>query len=272
MPVLLGAACAARAVELNSSVLACILAGAISIQIGTNFANDYADFKSGADTAQRLGPTRVTQAGLLRPRAVKWGANLMFALALVCGVPLMIIGGWPIVTIGAASLICGWAYTSGPYPLGYHGLGELFVILFFGFAAVLGTVYLLTGEWSALGAVVAVVPACHASALLAANNLRDLDTDRLAGKHTLAVRFGRGFARAEFAALMLVPFIVPLVLYANGLSAWILLPLLTVPLGWRGVRIAWTAEHGRDVIPAFKYTALLLTTFGVLFTIGLIAG
>lgn len=271
MPVLLGTACAMRGGAIDGWIFACVLCSAMAIQIGTNFANDFADFKSGADTSERLGPTRVTQAGLLSPGAVKVGANVAFLLAFLCGIPLMLKGGWPIVAIGLAGISCGWAYTSGPYPLGYNGLGELAVMLFFGFAAVMGTAYLLTGAWSALSAVVSVVPACHAAALLAANNLRDLDTDAAAGKHTLAVRFGRTFARWEFAVLLLLPFAVPLYLVsAEPCSAWLLLPLLTMPVALRATLIASRAGSGLAIIPVFRLTALLLASFGLLFTVGLI--
>lgn len=231
VPVLIGAACARDAALEHWALALCAMLSALCIQIGTNLANDYADFKSGADNANRLGPTRVTQAGLIKPAHVKAGAVCAFGLAVVFGVPLILHAGWPILAIGLLSILSGWAYTSGPYPLGYNGLGELFVFLFFGLAAVAGTSYALTLEWLPLSVLAAVVPGLHASALLAVNNVRDIDTDREAGKRTLAARFGRTFGRIEYTLLLLLPFAIPLLLWAGGARGLpILLPVLALPL------------------------------------------
>jgi len=209
------------------------LAGAVLIQIGTNLTNDYYDFRKGADTHERVGPTRVTQSGLIAPQTVLTAGASCFALATLVGVSLVARGGWPFVVIGLASVLAGWAYTGGPYPLGYHGLGDLFVMVFFGLVAVPGTFYA-----QALRLVPAVWPAAVAigatgTMILVVNNLRDLDTDARAGKHTLVVRFGRSFGRAEYLGLLLLALAMPVTMVALGWARWpVLLALLATPLAW----------------------------------------
>jgi 1,4-dihydroxy-2-naphthoate octaprenyltransferase len=269
-PVLIGAAFVSDVAWLHLPLVICALLSALCIQIGTNFVNDYADFKKGADTAKRLGPTRVTQAGLIAPDKVKRGAQIVFALAVVFGIPLIARGGLPILLIGLLSILFGWAYTAGPYPLGYNGLGELFVFLFFGVAAVVGTAYAITLEWQPLILLVAAAPGLHASALLAVNNVRDVDTDRLAGKRTLAARFGRTFGRIEYVTLVALPFAVPVLLYfVSHFDHFILLPLLSLPLAVAPVRKTLTRSDGPGLIEALVGTTRLQLAFGVLFAIGL---
>ena len=176
------------------------LVGALLIQVGTNLTNDYYDFHKGADTAERLGPVRVTQAGLVAPRTVLVAAALCFAAAVCVGLFLVAAGGWPVVAIGLLSILAGWAYTGGPAPLGYLGLGEAFVLLFFGFVAVGGTVWVQALRLPSATWLVALSVGCTATLLIVVNNLRDIDTDRRAGKHTLAARFGQRFARGEYVA------------------------------------------------------------------------
>jgi len=271
VPVIVGAAFAARGLAINGWLFACVLLSAVCIQIGTNLANDYSDFKKGADTEKRLGPTRVTQAGLIAPNRVKAGAIFTFALAVMFGVPLIVHGGWPILFIGLLSILFGWAYTGGPYPLGYNGLGELFVLLFFGFAAVAGTHYVLTLDWNPLTLLIALAPGLHASAILAVNNVRDIDTDRAADKRTLAARFGRTFGRVEYALLLLIPFLVPIFLFlVFHFSFLIFLPLLSLPLAFQPLRIVFTRTDGPNLIAALGGTARLQLIFGILFAIGLV--
>jgi 1,4-dihydroxy-2-naphthoate octaprenyltransferase len=251
-------------------ILACILCSALLIQVGTNFANDYADFKSGADAERRAGPQRVTQAGLLSPEQVKGAANLCFAAAVLFGIPLILKGGWPIAAIGGVGIACGWLYTAGPFPLGYNGLGELFVLLFFGFAAVMGTNYLLTGSWSGLSAVIALAPGMHAAALLAVNNLRDMATDIDAGKHTLAVRFGPAFARRESILLLMTPFLIPPLLWmSHECSAWIMVPLLTIQSARTAVITLARESDPALIQEAFLATARIMAIFGLLFALAL---
>ncbi|RPH70284.1 MAG: 1,4-dihydroxy-2-naphthoate polyprenyltransferase [Myxococcaceae bacterium] len=244
------------------------LAGAVLIQIGTNLTNDYYDFRKGADTHERVGPTRVTQSGLIAPQSVLAAGAACFALAVVVGIFLVARGGWPFVIIGVASVLAGWAYTGGPYPLGYHGLGDLFVMVFFGLVAVPGTFYA-----QALRLVPAVWPAAVAigatgTMILAVNNLRDLDTDARAGKRTLVVRFGRGFGRAEYVTLLLLALAMPVVIVAMGWSRWpVLLALLALPLAWPPLsRVLRTT--GAALNPALGTTARFQAAFGLLLAIG----
>lgn len=245
------------------------LVGALLIQIGTNFTNDYYDFKKGADTHERIGPTRVTQSGLISPQTVLMAAVLCFGLAIAVGGYLVWIGGWPIVVIGLLSVLSGYAYTGGPFPLGYNGLGDLFVFVFFGLVAVGGTYYV-----QALGLSPAVWPPAVAvgaigTAILVTNNLRDIPTDAKVGKRTLAVRLGATAARAEYVLLLLVAFACPVVtvLTRQG-SAWTLLALLAAPVAVPPLRRVLT-QGGAALNPALGGTARLQMVFGVLYAIGL---
>src|SRR5438445_2081598 len=204
VPVLVGTALAHPVTHWPS--FACALFGAVFIQVGTNLVNDAIDFRRGADTAARLGPLRVTQAGLLTANSVLLGAYVCFTVAALSGIPLIVRGGWPIVIVGITSIAAAYAYTGGPYPLAYHGLGELFVLIFFGFVAVVGSYYVqrLTTERSAWIAGFAV--GCLAVTLLAVNNLRDVEADRASMKRTLAVRFGERFAFFEVTLCAILPF------------------------------------------------------------------
>jgi len=229
-PVLVGAACAIAVGGFALGPALAALAGAFLIQIGTNFANAVFDFESGADNADRLGPTRAAQAGLLTPRQLYAGMAVAFALATAAGGYLAWIAGWPVIAIGVASIISGIAYTGGPFPLGYNGLGDLFVMIFFGFVAVCGTAYVQVGAVPALAWWASVPIGALATGILVVNNVRDCVTDAAAGKRTLAVRLGRGGALVEYAALMIAAYAVPLGLAATGAaSLWVLLPFATAP-------------------------------------------
>lgn len=244
------------------------LAGAMLIQIGTNLTNDYYDFRKGADTHERVGPTRVTQSGLIAPQTVLVAGAGCFALATLVGVSLVARGGWPFVVIGVASVVAGWAYTGGPYPLGYHGLGDVFVMVFFGLVAVPGTFYA-----QALQLVPAVWPAAMAigatgTMILVVNNLRDLETDERAGKHTLVVRFGRGFGRGEYLLLLALALAMPVTMVAMGWARWpVLLALLATPLVWPPLsRVLRTT--GATLNPALGGTARFQAAFGLLLALG----
>jgi len=244
------------------------LAGAMLIQIGTNLTNDYYDFRKGADTHERVGPTRVTQSGLIAPQTVLAAGAGCFALATLVGISLVARGGWPFVVIGLASVLAGWAYTGGPYPLGYHGLGDLFVMAFFGLVAVPGTFYaqalqLVPGVWPA-----AVAVGATGTMILVVNNLRDLETDARAGKQTLVVRFGRAFGRAEYVALLMVALAMPLTMLALGWARWpVLLALLATPLAWPPLsRVLRTT--GAALNPALGTTARFQAAFGLLLSLG----
>jgi 1,4-dihydroxy-2-naphthoate octaprenyltransferase len=243
---------------------------ALLIQIGTNFANDVFDFHKGADTAERLGPLRVTQGGLVTPRQVLVATYLTFGLALILGLYLVVLGGWPILLIGVLCVVAGLTYVGGPWPFGYHGLGDVVCFIFFGMLAVLGTAYLQAGELSALAIWAAVPVGCLVTAILVVNNLRDIDTDRAVGKRTLAVLLGRRWTRVEYALLLLVAYgvVAWLGLRGQASTVWWWLPFLSVPLAiWLVRYVARTV--GRPLNVALKRTGQLHLLFGVLFTLGL---
>ena len=249
------------------------LLSATCIQIGTNLVNDVADFEKGADTAERLGPVRVTQSGLLHGRHVMLAAAAWFGLAALLGVPLVQAGGVPILVIGLLSLVAGYAYTTGPFPLAYLGLGELFVMIFFGLAAVKGMAYVLAGQglwpWAELAALQVGL---QSATLLAVNNFRDMDGDRRAGKRTLAARFGVSFARAEIAVLVALPFAAGAGWLSAGKPWAALLPLLTLPLGVRLVWSVWHEPPGRRFNVFLAWSALLQLLFAALLGAGLALG
>lgn len=245
------------------------LFGASFIQIGTNFANDVFDYEKGADTEDRLGPTRAAQAGLLTPRAIRAGMVLTFALATFAGLYLTWVAGPTIVAIGVASILSGIAYTGGPYPLGYNGLGDIFVMVFFGFVAVCGTVFVQVGAVPELAWWASVPVGALATAILVVNNVRDRETDVRVGKRTLAVRFGRRAGIGEYIALLLAAYAVPLALVVLGQSQpWVLLPWVTAPLAIKLVG-RLVLDEGAALNSTLVGSAKLLLVFGVLFALGL---
>ena len=228
-PVLVGTALAGSEDEFRALPFVAALIGSVFIQIGTNLSNDYSDARRGADTEDRLGPVRVTAGGLMPPRRVLVGTYVAFGVAVAAGLYLAAVAGWELLVVGAASILAGVLYTGGPRPYGYEGLGELFVFLFFGIVAVVGSYFVQTEElrWEAFALAVPV--GLLASAILVVNNVRDIDTDRRAGKRTLAVKLGRERARVLFAAMVIVSFAVPPLL-VPALSPWVLLTLAALPL------------------------------------------
>ena len=247
------------------------LIGSIFIQIGTNLANDYSDAKRGADTVDRLGPVRVTAAGLVAPRSVLVATWLAFAIAVAAGIYLAILAGWVIIAVGAASIAAGVLYTGGPRPYGYAGLGELFVFLFFGLVAVNGSYYVQLErlDWLPFGLSIAV--GCLATAILVVNNIRDIDTDRRADKRTLAVRMGREGARRCYLALIGAAYLVLLVTLAlNGGPWWALLGLLTAPLALRPASAVLTRTDGPALNGALAGTGALLGAFSLAVSAGLL--
>ncbi|HVV83555.1 MAG TPA: 1,4-dihydroxy-2-naphthoate polyprenyltransferase, partial [Kofleriaceae bacterium] len=235
-PVAVGTACALAAGGVAWGPALAALAGALCIQLGTNFANDVFDAEKGADRADRVGPPRAVAAGWISARAMRVAMVLAFAAATAAGAYLTAVAGWPVVAIGAASIAAGVLYTGGPWPLGYHGLGDVFVLAFFGVVAVAGTAYVQLGRVPALAWWLAVPVGAVATAILVVNNLRDREQDARAGKRTLAVRFGRRFALGEYAALLAVAHAVPLGLAAAG-RPWLALGAVTAPRAWRLARL-----------------------------------
>ena len=273
-PVLVGTALAATHGTFKVLTFLAALVGALFIQIGTNLSNDYSDARRGADTEDRLGPVRVTAGGLVPPRQVLIATYVAFGLAVLAGTYLIATAGWELLLVGALSILAGVLYTGGPRPYGYEGLGEVFVFLFFGVVAVAGS-YFAQREiliWEAL--VLAVPVGLLASAILVVNNVRDLETDRRAGKRTSAVRLGRRRARDLFAALVYGAFLTaPAAWIAGGrdLSPWLLLPWLALPLAAPVVRTVRNRTDGRSLNGALARTGQLQLAFCVLLSAGLLA-
>jgi 1,4-dihydroxy-2-naphthoate octaprenyltransferase len=241
--------------------------------VGTNLGNDYYDFVRGGDNDDRVGPTRVTQAGLLEPPEVFRGMVLTLVAAFGVGIYLVFVGGLPIVVIGLASLACAVAYTGGPFPLAYHGLGDLFVFVFFGLIAVGGTYWVQALAWPPEAILMGVGIGALNTAILVANNLRDIDSDRLAGKSTLAVILGRRGTRVEYTLLLVIGATVPVVgvvLFGWPPAAYAAVAALTLSAG--PLRLIWTVENPEQLIAALGGTARLVAAYGVLLTVGLIWG
>ena len=269
-PVLVGTGLAAHLSRVAPLPALAALLGALLIQVGTNFANDYYDFVRGGDTEERVGPVRVTQAGLLSPGTVKRGMVVALGLAMLVGIYLVTVGGWPIVWIGLASVACAVLYTGGPYPLAYHGLGDVFVFVFFGLVAVGGTYYVQALEWPPDALLAGAALGSLSTALLVVNNLRDIDTDARAGKRTLAVRIGPAGTKVEYVALLVVAAVSPAV--GVTLLGWppaTLATLLVTPLCWSPLRTVLSYRKPRELIPALGATARVMAVYGLLLTLGL---
>lgn len=271
-PVLVGTATAVYESDgIRWGAFAAALVGSVLIQVGTNLANDYSDAKRGADTVDRLGPVRVTGAGLVAPRRVLMATWLAFAGAVAAGIYLATVAGPVILLVGAASILAGVLYTGGPRPYGYAGLGEAFVFMFFGLVAVNGSYFVQLEQLAWLPAGLSVSIGCLATAILAVNNIRDIDTDRRAGKRTLAVRIGRAGARRLFAALVGIAFLaLPLTLALTD-GPWVaglgFVSLALVPATWRPVM---TRTDGPSLNAALARTGSLLGAFAVAVTAGLL--
>ena len=267
--VVVGTALAWRAGGFRPGPALAALVIALLLQIGSNLANDVYDDERGADTADRLGPTRVTQAGLLTRSQVKGGMKVVFATAFVLGLYLTWVRGWPVLVIGIAAIAAAIAYTGGPYPLGYHGLGEVFVFLFFGVTAVVGTYWVQTGGVAAIAWVMSVPVGLLITAIIVVNNLRDIEQDRVAGKRTVSVRVGVRATRIEYSACVGVAYMVLAVAVAvRALPPLALLSLLSLPLAYKAWRIVWT-QAGKPLNQALAVTGQLALAFGVLFAVGL---
>ena len=247
----------------------CALLSSCFIQIGTNLFNDALDFEKGADTHTRIGPQRVTQSGLLTHKQVMVGGGICFLIAALLGVPLVMQGGWPIVAIGLVSLFLGYAYTGGPFPLAYKGLGDLFVIVFFGLVAVTGTYYLHTLEFSTTALVAGLQVGMLATVLIAINNLRDAPEDARCGKHTLAVRFGVGFARVEIAFLVIAPFLLGAFWGRTGAQSAAVLPIIAFPIARRVIAGVWKNAPSPIYNQFLAMGAGLQMLFAILLAIGL---
>jgi 1,4-dihydroxy-2-naphthoate polyprenyltransferase len=275
-PVVVGTALAVRNGAFDPlAALACLLA-ALLLQIASNFANDLGDFERGTDTPDRVGPLRMTTAGLLSARDVKRGMLVVLGLAALLGAYLIAVGGWPILAVGVLAMLAAVAYTYGPVPFGYYGLGDVATFLFFGVIAVVGTYYVqaaAAGSHTAPPLVwIASIPmGALVTAILVVNNVRDADTDRAAGKRTLAVVLGRRGARIEYTVMLALAYAVPVVLWlAYGVRPWVLLPLLTIPLAVRHGREVWTVL-GPKLNKTLGGTAQLAVLYALAFAVGILA-
>ncbi len=272
-PVLVGTSLALGAGHFHPLAFLAALLGAIFIQVGTNLSNDYSDARRGADTEERLGPVRVTAGGLVPPSQVLLATYLTFGAAVLCGVYLVYVAGPELIAVGAASILAGVLYTGGPRPYGYEGLGEVFVFLFFGIVAVAGSYFVQVQQlpWQAFACAVPV--GLIASAILVVNNVRDLETDRRAGKRTLAVRLGRERTRTLYGAMLTLAFLAPPLLWiAGGMTPWLLLSLACLPLAVQLVKVVRTRVDGPALNAALAKTGMLQLAFCLFICAGLLAG
>lgn len=271
-PVLVGGAVAFAAEGFRPLRVGAAMLVALAIQVGTNYANDVLDFERGTDTAERVGPLRVTQAGLLSPRAVKLAAAAAFGLAALAGLFLAAVAGWELLAVGAVSILAALAYTGGPSPLAYNGLADPFVMIFFGFVAVCGTVYVQLGQVPPLAFAAALPIGALATAILVVNNVRDRETDAAAGRRTLPVRFGRRFGVVEYALLLGLAFAALPAIVAAGLAGpWTLAPLLLLPLAFPLTRSV-ARERGPALNATLAGTGRLLLLFALLLAAGIALG
>ncbi|HWX95510.1 MAG TPA: 1,4-dihydroxy-2-naphthoate polyprenyltransferase [Solirubrobacteraceae bacterium] len=271
-PVLVGTSLALGAGHFHPLAFVAALLGAVFIQVGTNLSNDYSDARRGADTEDRLGPVRVTAGGLVPPRQVLIATYVTFGLAVACGAYLVAVAGPELLAVGAASILAGVLYTGGPRPYGYEGLGEIFVFLFFGVVAVVGSYFVQVQElpWQAF--VCAVPVGLLASAILVVNNVRDIETDRRAGKRTLAVRLGRSRTRTLYAVMLTGAFLTaPLPWALGSMDGWLLLPWATAPLALRLARVVRARTDGPALNGALAGTGALQLLFCLLFSAGILA-
>lgn len=268
-PVLIGTAMAfGDGIEHFPTAFACLFA-ALAIQIGTNLANDYFDFKKGTDNNDRIGPVRVSQAGLLTPKQIKTAMTLSFVLTALTCIYLVKKGGWPIAMIGVLSILSGIFYTAGPKPLGYLGLGDIFVLIFFGPVAVGGTYYVQSLEINAAVILSGFAVGLISVAILTVNNLRDIDSDRKAGKRTLAVRFGKSFAHYEYLFAILCASLIPVLIYGliedhKPILLSAVISLLFIPT----IKTVLTKSDGPSLNKALASTGQFLLIYSVLFSLG----
>jgi 1,4-dihydroxy-2-naphthoate polyprenyltransferase len=270
-PVLVGTALADAAHVFHPLRFLAALISALFIQVGTNLSNDYSDARRGADTEDRLGPVRVTAGGLVPPQQVLYATYVSFGLAVLFGIYLIVVAGWEILLIGSASILAGVLYTGGPRPYGYEGLGEVFVFTFFGIVAVAGSFFVQTKHlhWEAFALAVPV--GLIASAILVVNNVRDMDTDRRAGKRTLAVRLGRERTRSMYAAMIYGAYLLAPVTWLFGpLKPWLLLSWLTLPLAVPLVRLVRNHTDGPSLNVGLAKTGQLQLAFCVMLSVGLL--
>src|ERR1035437_5708598 len=270
VPVLVGSAAAASDNKFILFYAFIALICSLLIQIGTNFTNDLYDHLKGADNEERKGPLRVMVNGLISVTEMKAGIAIVFLTAFVLGLYLVYTGGFFVLVIGIASILAGIAYTAGPYPLAYNGLGDLFVFMFFGVVGTIGTYYVQAHTLSYLAFLCSIPVGALITNILVINNYRDIDEDRAANKYTLAVKFGREFTRYQFIFLLLISFLIPLVLFfAFAFKCWVFLPYITIPIAFRLIKMLYSYD-GKELNKALELTARLSAIFGLLFSAGIL--
>lgn len=268
-PVIIGTAMAVDSGGFHLISALAALFGGVFIQIGTNLANDYFDYKKGADNSERLGPMRVTQAGLVTPSEIKSAAAISFSIALLFGIYLVMRCGWPIAIMGLSSIFCGVIYTAGPFALSYKGLGDLFVLIFFGPVAVGGTYFAqtLTIEWPVV--VAGIAPGLLSVAILTVNNLRDVKSDEQVGKKTLVVRFGTLFSKSEYVSAIFIASVIPLVMWSISRTHLLaIVTILLVPLALPDFKKVLSESSGGELNQVLASTGRLLFLYSLLFSFG----
>ena len=269
-PVVVGVALAIRAGTFDPLASLAALLAALLLQIASNFANDLGDFKRGTDTPERVGPLRVTTAGLISEGEIQRGLVIVLGLAALCGIYLIVVGGWPILAVGLLSMLAAVAYTYGPLPFGYYGLGDVATFIFFGLIAVVGTYYAQAHAAPPLVWLAAIPMGALVTAILIVNNVRDADTDRRAGKRTLAVVFGRQGARIEYLVMLALAYAIPIVLWLGyGMDPWVLLPFVTLPLAVRHARALFTTL-GPALNKTLAGAAQLAVLYAIAFALGIV--
>jgi 1,4-dihydroxy-2-naphthoate octaprenyltransferase len=270
-PVMLGTAMAIADKCFAWLAVAAAFSVALLLQIGVNLANDYFDYLKGIDTEERLGPLRAAQSGLIPPKQLRGGIVLIFILSLIPGFYLLAVGGWPVLFIGLACIGAALAYSGGPFPLASHGLGDIFVFIFFGLVAVCGTYYVQALRLTPMVWLMGTIEGLLITAILVVNNLRDIETDRQSGKRTLAVILGNRASKLEYLLLLVIAYAIPIILWLSGHgSAWLILPLFSLPLAVSQMRFIWKSAGGSMLNQALANTAQLALVYSLLLSAGLI--
>jgi 1,4-dihydroxy-2-naphthoate octaprenyltransferase len=270
VPVMVGSAVAFNEGKLNIIFSLAALICSVLIQVGTNFTNDLYDFLNGADTVKRKGPRRVLASGLISVNEMKAAVIITFLTSFLIGLYLVYHGGFVILVIGVLSIIAGFAYTAGPYPLAYNALGDIFVFMFFGIVGTVGTYFLHTQNLSIISFISSVPVGALVTNILVVNNYRDVDEDKATGKRTLAVKFGKNFTRYQFIFLIAISFIVPLLLFVFfNASIFIFLPYLTLPIAYKAITMIYTLT-GIELNKTLELTAKLSAIYGLLFSAGFV--
>lgn len=271
VPIMVGASVALDHQQFRWDTTIVALICALLIQIGTNFSNDYYDYVKGADTDERIGFERATALGLVSPNTMLTATIITMTLAFLVGLYLVWVGGWVILVIGILSLLFGILYTGGPFPLGYNGLGDVFVFIFFGIIAVTGTYYVNALEWNKLSLLASLPVGALCVNILVVNNLRDIYQDKLSGKKTFGVLFGEDALKIEYLTLLFLSFLIPLIFYHfYNYSIWIMMPYLSLPFAWKLNKKIWYHDDKRELNRTLERTAQFMILFGLLFSVGII--